>query len=108
MYHYKAIPFAEYKFGPCQPIIFVILLFESQSKHYLECYFQVCICRFATFILGISEYLNNESFDRKYDVYILALGNGETSEIDSKGQITPSCNVICTCIGATVFIIGQF
>jgi hypothetical protein len=25
----------------------------------------------------------------------------EEREIDSKGHITPSCNAICTCIGAT-------
>jgi hypothetical protein len=42
-----AIPFAENNFGPFEHIVFVIVLFKSPSKHYLELfaslYFQICI-----------------------------------------------------------------
>jgi hypothetical protein len=45
-----AIHFAENNFGPFKHIAFVIVLFESPSKHYLECYLQACVFKFASFI----------------------------------------------------------
>jgi hypothetical protein len=45
-----AVHLAEHNFGPFERIFFIIVLFESLSKHYLECYFRVCIFKFASLL----------------------------------------------------------
>ena len=101
MGHYKAKPFAEYNFGPSQPIFFVIVLFESQSKTLFRVLFSSLYLQICIFYFGISEYLNfTRELRPEIQLEILKQSSTrETSEIDSKGQITPSCGVICTCIG---------
>ena len=99
MYH-KGIPFAEHNFSPFQDIFFVIVLFESQSKTLFRVLFSSLYLQICIFYFGISKYLNftrelRRRFDRKYTLVCqnIALLNPiarETSEIDSKGQITPA------------------
>jgi hypothetical protein len=47
------IHFAEDNFGPFERIFFVIVLFESLSKHYLECHFRACIFKSASFFITV-------------------------------------------------------
>ena len=100
MYH-KGIPFAEHNFGPFQDIFFVIVLFESQSKTLFTVLFSSLYQHICIFYFGISKYLNftrelRRRFNRKYTldvpkhcVVVNPIAR-ETSEIDSKGQITPA------------------
>ena len=98
MYH-KGIPFAKHNFSPFQDIFFVIVLFESQSKTLFGVLFSSLYLEICIFYFGISKYLNftrelRRQFNRKYTIcQNIALLNPiarETSEIDSKGQITPA------------------
>ena len=99
MYH-KGIPFAEHNFSPFQDIFFVIVLFESQCKTLFRVLFSSLYLQICIFYFGISKYLNftrelRRRFDRKYTLdlpkhCVVKSIARETSEIDSKGQITPA------------------
>jgi hypothetical protein len=66
--YYSAIPFAEYNFGHFQPIFFVIVLFELQSKTLFRVLFSSLYLQICIFYFGISStYILRESFDRKYN-----------------------------------------
>ena len=86
MYH-KGILFAEHNFGPFQDIFFIIALFKSQSKTLFRVLFSSLYQQICIFYFAISKYLN---FTQDLNIALLNPIGLETSEIYSKGQITPA------------------
>jgi hypothetical protein len=88
-----AVSFAEHNFGPFERIFFVIVLFESLSKRYVECYFRICIFKFASFITVFpflvwlwdnpNRKCNFKMSKQRITLYRITL---EMPEIDSTGQ----------------------